>query len=325
MTRTYPTYVAVEWTDPNDGITRTGRVTRQLKTVADVAWAAHRPIERVKLSDKTLRFLTMEDVHAEGLAEDALHTPEVIHHVTYYGNVISCGATGPVRVEYEARKVTCEACKTADYQHLIDNAHAEALDDDAERTFQRLWKTFVARVRDYRKANFAGVVAGRIAIVAEDEAEAYREHYYRLMDEIGAAGKIFPPAARDMASVAAGQRYDDACRFIYSWRKPVAVDPDASMEAHYDAEMEARHPSWPTRAQLKPWESLDSTADRTIESMTPITSTTDAPLCMHCTGEHIQHMLAVGADCREFTPAQLRAAGMIGPYMWADENPYAAS
>jgi len=50
--------------------------------------------------------------------------------------------------------------------------------------------------------------------------------------------------------------------------KPL-VDPDASMEAHYDAEADspAPHPSWPTEAELKPWESLAPAADRLAESI----------------------------------------------------------
>lgn len=66
----HPAYVAVEWTD-SDGTERTGRVTRQLKTVADVAWGAHLSIERVKLNDKTLRFVTLDEAHAEALEMDA--------------------------------------------------------------------------------------------------------------------------------------------------------------------------------------------------------------------------------------------------------------
>ena len=52
--------------------------------------------------------------------------------------------------------------------------------------------------------------------------------------------------------------------------KPL-VDPDASMEAHYDAEADnpVRHPSWPTEAELKPWESLAPEADRMAESLEP--------------------------------------------------------
>lgn len=48
-------------------------------------------------------------------------------------------------------------------------------------------------------------------------------------------------------------------------------DSDASMEAHYDAEIDGQtpHPSWPTRAELKPWESLAPMADRIAESIEP--------------------------------------------------------
>jgi hypothetical protein len=69
----------------------------------------------------------------DATAEDAKRSA-VIHHVTRYGNIVSCGATGRVRVEYTASKVTCEACKTADYQHLIDDAHAEALAESRSRS-----------------------------------------------------------------------------------------------------------------------------------------------------------------------------------------------
>lgn len=90
-----------------------------------------------------------------------------IHHVTRYGRVISCGAAGPVRVEEFAMKVTCEDCNAADRRHLIDNAHAEALDDDAERD-----------------------------AIAEDHAKALADHYYLLKDEHVAAGGILPSSVR---------------------------------------------------------------------------------------------------------------------------------
>lgn len=67
------------------------------------------------------------------VAAQQRNAAEVIHHVSRYGNVISCGATGPVRCEEFAKDVTCPDCNAADSQHLIDNAHAEALDEDAAR------------------------------------------------------------------------------------------------------------------------------------------------------------------------------------------------
>src|SRR3954469_2227254 len=77
------------------------------------------------LSDVAEAYEWADGAYDAALAEDAERFPEVIHHVSRYGNVISCGATGPVRVEEIASKVTCPDCNEADRQHLIDNAHAE--------------------------------------------------------------------------------------------------------------------------------------------------------------------------------------------------------
>lgn len=66
---------------------------------------------------------------------------DVIHHVIRYGRVISCGATGRVRVEETAAKVTCEACVAADDQHRMDVAHGQAL---AEKDVQH-WAEQVAQ------------------------------------------------------------------------------------------------------------------------------------------------------------------------------------
>lgn len=89
----------------------------------------------------------------QATAEDA-ERAAVIHHVTRYGNIVSCGATGSVRVEETAMKVTCEACIAADYQHLIGRAHGEALMMDAEydeKTIRRYWDCRLAlRDPEYR-------------------------------------------------------------------------------------------------------------------------------------------------------------------------------
>jgi hypothetical protein len=101
------------------------------------------------------------------MTQTLTETLDLIHHVTRYGNVISCGATGPVRCEETAMKVTCEACHAADDQARYDYAWDMALEDDAERD-----------------------------AIAEDHAEALAEHYYLLKDEHVAAGGILPSSVR---------------------------------------------------------------------------------------------------------------------------------
>jgi hypothetical protein len=72
--------------------------------------------------------------HAEALAEDAERATEVIHHVTRYSREISCGATGPVRVEEIAMRVNCSECKAADVAELTAEAERQAYAEDDERS-----------------------------------------------------------------------------------------------------------------------------------------------------------------------------------------------
>lgn len=55
-----------------------------------------------------------------------------------------------------------------------------------------------------------------------------------------------------------------------------SIDPDSSMEAHYDAETDRARRTWPTERELKPWESLAPQSDRIAESMVPAAVTLTA-------------------------------------------------
>lgn len=69
----------------------------------------------------------------ETIAADFDKATAVVHHVTRYGREISCGATGPVRVEEVARLVTCDACVAADDARRMAEAERQAYVEDAER------------------------------------------------------------------------------------------------------------------------------------------------------------------------------------------------
>jgi hypothetical protein len=103
----------------------------------------------------------------------------------------------------------------ADHPLHVEGAHAAALRRQESDWYERA----------YRKAVGIDSAAPHVGnamtiLIDEDHAEAVAEHYYRLAREIADAGKIFPPAARDMARAG---RYADALTFIYSWRADAAT------------------------------------------------------------------------------------------------------
>lgn len=69
----------------------------------------------------------------ETIAADFEEATAVIHHVTRYSREISCGATGPVRVEETAMLVTCPECVAADDEGRMAEAERQAYAEDAER------------------------------------------------------------------------------------------------------------------------------------------------------------------------------------------------
>ena len=338
-----------QWT--GDGGTAVGTVIKVGKSYADVEWNSdYRRVERIRYAAQgRVEFFTLEQVEATARDEDE-EQHAVIHHVTRYGNVISCGATGPVRVEYTAMKVTCEACKAADYEHLIDNAHAEALDMDAERdeiaaahvealalnaktdTSQR--GRGLAQVDDVAQlTDYDGRIAAVGMVLDVDGALVTVEwnNRRRRISRVHSAGPDL-----DFYSVAGAERmaYDE----IQSRQnQPFIARIRASREANgcglkesldavrAEIEAEAYREDW----QRRTVEAAGGTVETHIAKFSGTVVERDAPLCLRMTGAHIQHMTADPTDptCRDTADlhpveaardlAAERARGDL-PYMWSD-------
>lgn len=132
--------------------------------------------------------------------------PDRIHHVTRYGNIISCGATGPVRVTYTANEVTCPECDTADYAELVAEAERQAYEEDAE------WDADIQVVQDVAQAEQVSVWLMRHgddgrrlvtiqASIEKDEQYAYLEDVRRTNEAAGTLPPVEPGRAQRIAEI----------------------------------------------------------------------------------------------------------------------------
>jgi hypothetical protein len=197
---------------------------------------------------------------------------EVLHALTY-------PAEGSTHVHVVVR----EQCKVAPYVDVLSGSGLVELATEADLAELREQAERTQKIADLRQA--VDFLDERPWLPLPDVHVHVHLHNldgYRLVQELAKREGVELDTTLDdrtKLDLRTGAIYYSAIAWHEDGRpaelKPL-VDPDASMEAHYDAEaqVQAPHPSWPTQAELKPWESLASSAAVLAESMEPIADPT---------------------------------------------------
>jgi hypothetical protein len=177
--------------------------------------------------------------------------------------------------------------------------------------YSRQIRPFIRRIKAYRDAhNNCPLAEARDAILAEDHAEALRmdaEHTRQHQNEQILAG------------------LDEN-----------AIQDDDDFRPADRPSLAALHRRWLDQGlPASTWEAwLRQYNEQILAGLDSLNR--NAPLCMRTSlPEHVSHMYAVRAECRETTdlhpvdegmaPAEMRERGLIPPYMWADTDPHATA